>query len=606
VRIELWIFGHFATALMATASSRVYFVERLLSFTGYLCLPILFDALSYYLPPFQRALSRFVRIGARAWELWSPNSTAAAFYPGLADGSFELAAEGPVHFRRGDGHLGRFDPTVLPQVLDFKRLWYPFVRRSADLASYPEFTPFLEIWDVRAGAVNPAFIDRLWHRISVVSQGTSSWQALASSHPALWNDRPLRPQRDDVHHLSTLRDFASALDAYTCIQRGAKLTSAWCRMAHFLTSDDSGSASLASVPVADESLMGTWINGSSEEVGMWLLKLCVPCFIIHEQDSEVDWYIGQHAQHRISFVHGTPAEDLKRSPIDAAVLANGGKLLNLAVDRWLALSSPPSLWKDRVRSSSYGQGWRKDTYVPQADNSPDSPFTESNGYLLPPVIAAGRPGSWTHWKEDETLTGDYCFTKTTRAELQRLGGKTYYDRILCRELSFEDSLRRPRDFPADPKIFGYPAPQVVYQEVTTSGEFRICTTSVWLYKDRQAARGDAGKEFHLPAARLTPDREDRMDVDPTPSTGHVSRPEVPVIRHPLSPVRPPPRRAASPRPVNSRPPVPARSPPRRAASPRPLDRRSPGPRDRRWDQLERPYAAPESSRSAYSARRSRS
>ncbi|KAF8182538.1 hypothetical protein BJ912DRAFT_928566 [Pholiota molesta] len=388
---------------MSSFRGRPFFAERLKSFAGYSFMPTIFDALSYWLPPFLLAASRYIAIGLRKWELWSPNSPRVAFYPGVMVPDFRLGTELPEHLRRCDGHDGRFDPTVSPQILISSKLWYPFVCRQADPSSHPEFTPFLTIWDETLSAVRPDFIRKLEARVTRVMDNLETWHDFASTRPDLWAGRPLRPDSGDIVELATLSDFSAALDK------------------------------------------------------------------------------------------------------------NGGRLVDVTEDLWIAVSAPPSLWHDRLRSSSYGQGWRRrmGQYIaPPA--LPAVGFTEKNGFIIPPAVRSvgSGPGRWTHWEEDETEDGEFCFTQLGKEKGKASSGKTWYDRENRRILYFESSLRAPRFYSADISVFGLPAPAALYREVLNGGRSIQRHASVWIYKTRDPLRSDVGRE-HMPRTlHADPDRMD--------------------------------------------------------------------------------------------------
>lgn len=142
---------------------------------------------------------------------------------------------------------------------------------------------------------------------------------------------------------------ASSLQLYTRIQRGMKLASAWCCMALALrTHPSSPPYNADAVITADDSLMGAWINGTSEEEGHWLLKLHIPCYIIHELDMETDLHNAACAPRHASFFSGMPVANLATTvnPLDGAVIRNGGQLMDIGEDLWMAELVPSSLWRD--------------------------------------------------------------------------------------------------------------------------------------------------------------------------------------------------------------------------------------------------------------------
>ncbi|KAF8162015.1 hypothetical protein BJ912DRAFT_1069060 [Pholiota molesta] len=540
---------------MSSSHGRPFFVERLKSFAGYASIPAIFDALSYWLPPFRLATSRYIVNGLRKWELWSPNSPRTAFYPSAMIPGFKLGAELPEQLRQCDGHVGHFDPTVSPQVLISSKLWYPFVSREGDPAARPEFTPFLTIWNESSSAVRPDFILKLGARITHIMGLLDNWQGLAWTHPSLWVARPLRPDSGDIAVLATHNDFPAALDTYAQIQRGIKLAAAWCRMAHALTQRPLGPPyNVNQVELVDESMMGAWINGSTEAEGRWLLEMRVPCFLIHEVESEVELSNAVNLSTRSSFTVGTAVMDLvlTKNPLDVVVLWNGGNLVDVAEDMWIASSVPPSLWHDRMRSSSYGQGWRRklDKYV-APPTLPDLGFVERDGLIIPPaVMSAGTgPGHWTHWEEDQTEDGDFCFKRLGKEKGKANSGKMWYDHANRCMLYLESCPRTPRFYSADVDVFGLPAPQALYQEEVNGGKIILCNASTWMYKTRDPKCTDVGRE-HLPplALHLDPDRMDETNDGFVPEPLPIRRPPSPIHRtaSPFHRPESPKRRSVSP------------------------------------------------------------
>lgn len=136
------------------------FLMRLASFAGYKDVPTVCGSMTFLLPPFKLVSSRLVRAGGRIWEAWSPNSERVAFYPGVPDPRFVTETPDEHARRRADGHLGRFDPTRNPQLLDHEKLWYPFVRPdcNAPPATYPEYSAFHEVWNTKEQSFAPEFL----------------------------------------------------------------------------------------------------------------------------------------------------------------------------------------------------------------------------------------------------------------------------------------------------------------------------------------------------------------------------------------------------------------------------------------------------------------
>lgn len=79
------------------------------------------------------------------WELWSPNLSVHAYFPGIRDRDANLGTELQPHLRRSDGHLGRFDYTTSPQYYSDERPWLGFIKTRRDDASVENASIF-NVW----------------------------------------------------------------------------------------------------------------------------------------------------------------------------------------------------------------------------------------------------------------------------------------------------------------------------------------------------------------------------------------------------------------------------------------------------------------------------
>ena len=98
---------------------------RLSSLNGYDQIPSILSGLEMQLPKIVLYTGRIVEAGDRAWELWSPNSVWHPFYPGYPSMEFRLEPAFLPQWWWCDGHLGRFDYTVSPQLLGY--LWWTLI-----------------------------------------------------------------------------------------------------------------------------------------------------------------------------------------------------------------------------------------------------------------------------------------------------------------------------------------------------------------------------------------------------------------------------------------------------------------------------------------------
>lgn len=482
--------------LTLLSASHAFHMERLKSMAGYASLPTVDDALSYVLPPFELASHRIVQIGHRLWELWSPNSSRVEFYPGTAISGFPFEHE--LHqLRRADGHRGRFDPTINPQVLDHARLWYPFVRVEAPVEQYPEFTNFVDVWDGRGGSFHASFLSRLLARMEILEAAMEIRTAFEKVHPDLWAARPHYTLREDVRALGAVSSYYEALDQYSDVQRKAKLASAWVKMVHALLEfPPAKAANMVRVVPARLCMMGAWINGSTKEDGWWLLNLGIPCHIIHERDTYWDYRLTDSSMRVHTFLAGTKTNDRLSLAADAdvAMREHGWNLVDPEDDYGRASTEPPSSFQDRVHSSLRGQGWLFGKYTGPPVLFPD--FTETMGYLVPPPVAAIGPGRWEHWVEDISDEGHHYMAWHGRRNLKEHGGKIYYDRLLLRILHFDHNVHPLRHYIADPNVFGLHVPDYPFYCCLQNNQLVERPRSRWMYRSKDPMRGDVGREYY--------------------------------------------------------------------------------------------------------------
>ena len=472
-------------------------------------MPSVYDAMHFFLPSFHLKTSRIVKINDRRWELWSPNSERSMFYPGLR--SMELDLENPADegLMRCDRHLGRFDPTVSPQHFDPKQPWLGFIRREGN-DSYPEYTSLVDVWQPvslpNRGYLKPSYIASLVRRLESVAHRVEGWKVLEELRPELWAHRPSFPTPTYLEDLGNATSFDNAVTCLARAQRGIKYMSAWCRMAHSIVTDAKAPPiTLSSVPPAEESLMGVWLNNCEEKDGLWLLKWKVPCYIVHtiELSSEIE-RTRRINPHHPNFANSTPAAKLNSTTyaFDLAVLSEGGKLNDASTDYAIlpAWNSTPLMRADRLRASPTRQGYvdgeyKDPRYHPPTDFAPQN-IREEEGKIIPPPVAGVTPGrSWSTWVEDMTDDNEPCMIKVGRRNRDSDDGEVYYDRENLRRLYFTDHPFVPPNYEADPSVFGLPAPAMPYFETINNQGKAKRRPSQWIYKSEQPVRGTVGRNF---------------------------------------------------------------------------------------------------------------
>jgi hypothetical protein len=193
--------------------------------------------------------------------------------------------------RRYDGHLGRYDPTVSPQLLSERTPWRGFILRQASgfkrQSECPEFALLHQKWrstSADEGMIETEWIDALMFRLNYLDAEMSSCSKVTDCRADLWESRPLYPSVDEIVVLRRIRAFGVAVDCIARIQRGIKDRAAWLIMAGLVLADEVTMDMLrsGSVPPACEDYIGTWINGSDERDAVWAMCKGMPYFVIHE------------------------------------------------------------------------------------------------------------------------------------------------------------------------------------------------------------------------------------------------------------------------------------------------------------------------------------
>lgn len=505
--------------------------ERLSSFTGYHCVPTTHDGMDFYLPEFNLAARRVVRIKDRMWEIWSPNSTTHAYYPGTRDDSVLLGAGLPKNLRRGDGHMGRFDYTVVPQHFDVERPWLGFIKKW-DNDSRPENATFFKVWVPVKGSTRgtflSSFVDVLESRIKLLFRSMEKCSSVGDSHPVVWKNRP---RYQSLGTTAVLRqEFAidDAIDMLAGVQRDVKELAAWNRMADSIVKRKGVATPMSTVPLADDTLLGVWLNGCDYENGMWLLRSKVPCFIVHEGDDDLDRdRMRDISPYCVSMVALTPlSRTEERSRSHDRLLSTYGVMLKLRdVDLAIGLYKdlPASTQLARFMATPEGQGFSDGVYSNperslQARLGTNAVLNEENGKIIPPAVLRAEQGSWTHFVETTLTCGKECLRKISSNNHKLKTSNNYFDRANRRVLYFEDPLTIPRHYDADIAVFGLPVPQLAVLECSDDEQhIRYFPKSTWCYLKDWPARGDYGRKYeHVPLevapAAAMEDMEDTVSL----------------------------------------------------------------------------------------------
>ncbi|KAF8200964.1 hypothetical protein BJ912DRAFT_1123641 [Pholiota molesta] len=433
--------------------------SRLYAIAGYLDPPAVFANMYFLLPSFSSITSRLVTLGASTIELWSPNSNQTPFYPGLREPTFAGGKKLPANYRRSDGHIGRFDPTVSPQHYDSRVPWMGFIKRPCDHPS-PEFTPITRYWDPSGpgnkGSFAVDFLYRMKERYKELQRMIASKSAIERLNAKIWADRPLgRP--DAFLTVDGEISFDVAVDDMALIQAEIKFMDAWCRLADAVLKEPR----LVSGPIqeAHDSLIGTWLNGAAKEDGLRLLQ----------------------------YRHFLPPLDTgARMRASPTVLA---RLNNTDYVAGLHPLPPPSSVIAVVTP---------DTQTPESSVS-------ASGEILPPPVISPAAGTWTTWTVTNLDDGHYteCMEQIGTRRKNDIGRHRYFDRSRRRYLCFDDEVPIPEAYKADPAIFGLPVPPLPFVQRENNKDLAKRTASAWMYKTEKPARQDLQRVYTSAADQAT-------------------------------------------------------------------------------------------------------
>ncbi|KAJ7108801.1 hypothetical protein C8R44DRAFT_884830 [Mycena epipterygia] len=278
--------------------SKRYVHERRACLAGYLKMPSILSAMSFELRHLPRVTSRLVRTNGRIFELWSPNSAQIPFFPGVVRPNFFPEVPRNPSERRYDGHVGVHDCLHTPQYLRQDVGHWPFMRRIThvddDDYAAAAFAPLTDYWrDVGphtlAGRLDPEFIDRLCTLSRELQARMSALRHLLSPTSTTWENRPAFASVTNLEMLRNVKYWEEAVDLGVALQRSLREMDAWVsyvgqqRSWNALNLD---ALRRTTMDVADEQYIGGWINGTSEDVVLRYMLARVPCFVVHEYQSD--------------------------------------------------------------------------------------------------------------------------------------------------------------------------------------------------------------------------------------------------------------------------------------------------------------------------------
>ncbi|RDB16326.1 hypothetical protein Hypma_003011 [Hypsizygus marmoreus] len=573
-----------APAPQKKPDTRKFSSSRRSSKYGYLDPPNVDGELQFTrLPHFPYYTGRLVQIGQRTWELWSPNSSRYPFYPGRRHPNFPLDPPDTLYYRRVDGHLGRFDPTVSPQELMSAEAWWPFIRKTipsgATVQDYPEFAAVPDLWlpDDKPAQfsenLNPKYLQALSLRNSFLDSRMTILQPVEKHKLRWWTRRPLYPYNATFKKFAKAVDYDFAVDTLTAIQRGMKLKAAWIEMVDRFRVDLEWHKDAAlheevelrrGIDFADDSFMGAWVNAGSQTWVTWLTRQKIPCFIIHVCRKEElapypevprlpNFFINSEAEKlsekdnryeeiaiRMNNIETDPAPDAWIFPEERNRAADPVKA-KLSFSHEMGWSDVPG-----VRSGPEHDGKTLSSDPPPSDPpplpsarpppptdvwercrppSPPTVVIDPNraSWIRPPVVAWPTPGQWSKWVEQDD-TEVRTVRKIGRNTKYDMTGYIYYDRVGRRMIELQSSVEKPLGYVANHRIFGLPAPDIVFEK-QAGNDFVYSWSSEWLYNSRHPDRNDIGTTAPQPPPGKLPLLKDGKTIGELPSAGSESDPD---------------------------------------------------------------------------------
>lgn len=436
-----------------------------------------------------------------------------AYYPGLRHSAASFGTDLPPSARRSDGHLGRFDYMVSPQHHNVDRPWLGFIRRSSP-DSLVENAPFLSVWDPvesNRGRLKSKYLAAIRERMKVLLSTSDGYSALHELHAKFWNNRPNVFRDARLRKLESEMTLDDAIDELAALQRDLKELSVWNRMAECLWIETLPTFTPPSgaVPLANDSLMGVWINGCGETEVNWLLRNRVPCFIVHRGEGSED-IAGIKSRYRgyPSMIDNTAIANLSHphNKMEKIMVLEGQKLLECNSDIGIAPSSeiPGSMRADRRMSSPVIQGWKGGKYVnprtqPPSDSTEHQPTSTGKEITPPPVADSPNTGKWSHWIMNLDDKEDGCLIKRSRGPSDHPEDWIFYDRDLRRCIYLDNDLEVPNGYKAPSEIFGLPFPEWTFLEKINNQYYEKRAYTKWVYETEKPSRTDVGRKFQSPS-----------------------------------------------------------------------------------------------------------
>ncbi|KAJ7141485.1 hypothetical protein C8R44DRAFT_867103 [Mycena epipterygia] len=557
-----------------TMGSKRYTKERKACAAGYLQMPSILSSMSFDLRHLPRITSHLVRSHGRLFKLWSPNSVQLPFLPDVFRADFYPAVPANPAEHRYDGHVGVHDRVYSPQYLRQDVGYWPFIRRSSQVTpgDYAEaaFVPLVPFWSdagpsTLAGRLDPVFIDRMCALSVELQSQMLALRPLLSAMSTTWEHCPLFATVANIEMLRAVKYWDEAVDLGVSLQRNLREMEAWVAFVkQRKTALNLRGLRASTMDFADERYIGGWVNGTSEEVVLRYMHACVPCFIVHEyqtdelpregvptflgflQQTEVEWLVldanpyqqiarraGSDRRSSSVYLESLPrlapapsptatSTSLSRSTVRSS--AAGGPPENPSIRTPLARSSTAKVARTEtgVDSSSTQQPTSSSSVGEPPQSSRENKFAarpldrrtiepDRVDWIVPPPIEEPNPNvkAWEHWELDDELYGTMMWTAVGKARAKELDyANKRYDRRLKRILHLGHYEPPPGVVLSNIPHFGEPVPEFPW--VYPSGNRGIPKpASRWMYRDREGKRWEHGRQAVPPSAATLPLRNPR-------------------------------------------------------------------------------------------------
>lgn len=518
-------------------------------------LPVVHDGLDFFIPPQSLANLRHIAIGNRRWEIWSPNSSTIAYYPGLPPSNYTWRSDSDPSQRRIDGSLGRFDYTLCPQHYVASKPWLPFIATPpsiADVTLFPETVQPNQVWEsdqapsLYTGHIESQYIAVLQARIENLNTDIAR-EDLNDIPPEIWANRPAFPAdasqvARDLRLVKTYDEAVDLIATISCQVKGKAAWLAWLR--HYRQEDAKSPQQYRKLPVprANEEFMGVWLNGIPEDIGLWLMMSArVPCFIVHEFAPDENVKVNAPALKSFVLHTNIAIFDDPNSYVPELIAQRNGTTPSSFRARQYTSEDLPRPSKDSHHRSSRAahrqhaeekDRQRRHRLIPSVSSALEHMLGPENfqediswggvasdrvPWPIPPSLARLRSKQnsdveWESWKADVDMEGmmSFIYSSTDHSEDDKLF--TYFNRENHRFLHFHEQYIAPPGLVADPAIFGMPVPRMPFYRRNTydsnthsssSEEENLIPegkVSTWMYIDRQPLFGHKMVQLKEPVA----------------------------------------------------------------------------------------------------------